>query len=232
MIGSIPPLPQPIKGIPMDNLAILADRVHQSFEARTRARDEALSQARTLTRHCAHAIRAIHRSEESLAAEHLAAARDIVAALKRDLAVYPDLFFAGYTQDAIKEFAEASITTALILNQPLPMPEDLGVEYATYLNGLAETTGELRRRCLDILRTGYSDEAERLLAHMDDIYGLLVTLDFPDAITSGLRRHTDLVRGIVERTRGDMTLALREQRLQQAINEAMARLPENGQLGT
>jgi translin len=212
----------------MDNLAVLADRVHQSFEARTRARDEALSQARTLTRHCAHAIRAIHRSEKDLAAEHLSSARELVAGLKRDLAGYPDLFYAGYTQDAIKEFAEASITTALILNQALPMPEDLGVEYNTYLNGLAETTGELRRRCLDILRTGYSDEAERLLAHMDDIYGLLVTLDFPDAITSGLRRHTDLVRGIVERTRGDMTLALREQRLQQAINEAMARLAENG----
>jgi translin len=214
----------------MDNLPLLADRVHQAFEARTRARDEALSQARTLTRHCAHAIRAIHRSEQDLAAEHLTAARELVAALKRDLAAYPDLFYAGYTQDAIKEFAEASITTALIRNQPLPMPEDLGMEYATYLNGLAETPGELRRRCLDILRTGYSDEAERLLSHMDDIYGLLVTLDFPDAITSGLRRHTDLVRGIVERTRGDMTLALREQRLQQAINEAMARLTENGQI--
>jgi len=211
----------------MDNLSLLADRVHQAFEARTHARDEALSQARILTRHCAHAIRAIHRGEQDVTADHLNSAREMVAALKRDLAVYPDLFYAGYTQDAIKEFAEASITTALILNQPLPMPEDLGVEYNTYLNGLAETTGELRRRCLDILRHGYSDEAERLLAHMDDIYGLLVTLDYPDAITSNLRRHTDLTRGIVERTRGDMTLALREQRLQQAIAEALARLPES-----
>jgi translin len=216
----------------MENqLSQLADRVHQVFEARTRARDEALSQARVLTRHCAHAIRAIHRSEEDVAAEHLKAAAEIVAALKSNLAGFPELFYAGYTQDAIKEFAEASITTALIRNQPMPMPEELGIETATYLNGLAETTGELRRRCLDILRHGYSDEAERLLAHMDDIYGLLVTLDFPDAVTYNLRRHTDLVRGIVERTRGDMTLALREQRLQQAISEFMARLPENGQPG-
>ncbi len=210
----------------MDNLTLLSDRVHQAFEARTRARDEALMQARTLTRHCAHAIRAIHRSEEDLAAEHLTAAGGIVAALKRELATYPELFYAGYTQDAIKEFAEASITCALILNRELPLPEDLGVEYATYLNGLAETVGELRRRCLDILRHGYSGEAERLLGHMDEIYALLVTLDFPDAITSNLRRHTDLVRGIVERTRGDMTLAYREQRLQEVIAEALARLPE------
>lgn len=209
----------------MDNLPLISDRVHQSFEVRTRARDEALAQARILTRHSAHAIRAIHRSEQDLATEHLQAARTIVTGLKQDLAKYPDLYYAGYTQDAIKEFCEASITCALILNRPLPMPEELGVEYPTYLNGLAETTGELRRRCLDILRHGYSEEAERLLACMDDIYALLVTLDYPDAVTSNLRRHTDLVRGIVERTRGDMTLALREQRLQTAIADALSRLP-------
>ena len=98
------------------------------------------------------------------------------------------------------------------------------MEYATYLNGLAEVTGELRRRCLDILRQGYSQEAERLLACMDDIYNLLVTIDYPDAITHGLRRQTDLVRGIVERTRGDLTLSLREERLKQALDNAVARL--------
>ena len=212
----------------MDKLPLLADQIHQAFEIRTRARDQALSRARTLTRHCAHAIRAIHRDEEDLAAEQLAAARAIVASLKEDLDEFPDLFYAGYTQDAIKEFAEASITCALILNDELPTPEELGTEYATYLNGLAEAVGEMRRRCLDILRHGYSEEAERLLAYMDDIYAVLVTMDYPDAITSNLRRHTDLVRGIVERTRGDMTLALRENRMVQAISEALARLPENG----
>lgn len=215
----------------MDKLPLLADQIHQAFEIRTRARDQALSQARTLTRHCAHAIRAIHRDEKDLANEQLTAGRAIVAALKRDLGEYPELFYAGYTQDAIKEFAEASITCALILNQELPTPEDLGTEYATYLNGLAETVGELRRRCLDILRHGYSGEAERLLACMDDIYAVLVTMDYPDAVTSNLRRHTDLVRGMVERTRGDMTLALREDRMVQAISDALARLPDNGAPG-
>ena len=155
-------------------------------------------------------------SEQTLAQEHLAEARELVQALQAELPSFPDLYYAGYTQDAIKEFAEASITCALIENQPLPTPEELGVEYATYLNGLAEATGELRRRCLDILRQGYSQEAERLLGCMDDIYGVLVTLDYPDAITNGLRRQTDLVRGIVERTRGDLTISLREQHLQQA----------------
>jgi translin len=213
----------------MDSLPQISDRVHQNFEARTRARDNALAQARTVTRHASHAIRAIHRSEVEAAAEHLSQARGLVDALKTDLATYPDLFFAGYTQDAIKEFCEASITCALIQNQPLPQPEALGVEYATYLNGLAETTGELRRRCLDILRHGYSDEAERLLGCMDEIYALLVTLDYPDAVTYNLRRHTDLVRGIVERTRGDLTTALREQKLQNALSDALKRLPNSGE---
>jgi len=113
----------------------------------------------------------------------------------------------------------------LILNQPLPQPDELDVEYATYLNGLAEVTGELRRHCMDILRQGYSDEAERLLACMDDIYDVLVTLDYPDAITNGLRRQTDVVRGIVERTRADLTLSLREQDLKAAMDELRTQLP-------
>ncbi len=211
----------------MDNFDIISERLRQSLEARTRARDQALAQTRLLTRHAAHAIRAIHRQEYDQAGQHLDEARQLAAALRKDLAIYPDLFYAGYTQDALKEFAEASITCALIENRPLPTPEELDLEPATYLNGLAETTGELRRRCLDLLRQGYSQEVERLLACMDDIYGELVTMDFPDAITSGLRRQTDLVRGIVERTRGDLTISLREQHLEQALARLEAQLPHD-----
>lgn len=214
----------------MDLFAELSEQVHAAFEARNKARDQALVQARALTRHAAQTIRAIHRSENSLAHEHLREARGLVDALKNDLAAYPDLFFAGYTQDAIKEYAEASVTVALIENQPLPMPDALGIEYATYLNGLAEVTGELRRKTLDMLRLGYSPEAERLLGCMDEIYALLITVDYPDAITNGLRRQTDLVRGIVERTRGDMTISLRDQRLREAMQSLAARLPDVGEL--
>jgi translin len=209
----------------MENFPQLSEQIRQDFEARTVARDQALMQARHLTRYSAHTIRAIHRSETESAAENLAMARGLVETLKKDLEAFPDLFAAGYTQDAIKEYAEASITMALILNQPLPMPGDLGIAMATYTNGLAETTGELRRRCMDLLRKGYSNEAERLLGCMDEIYSLLVTLDYPDAITNGLRRHTDLVRGIVERTRADLTISLREHELKQSMDALMKRLP-------
>jgi len=201
----------------MQNLDTIAEHIRQSFETRTVARDQALARARLLTRHCANAIRAIHRNEPEHAREHLSQAKQITEAIHADLADYPDLYYAGYTQDALKEYAEANTVFAMVYDQPLPGPDDLGLEGATYLQGLAESAGELRRRCLDILRDGHSEEAERLLSDMDDIYAVLVTMDYPDAITGGLRRLTDIVRGINERTRGDMTLSVRQEHLEQSL---------------
>jgi translin len=208
----------------MHKLEDIAERIRQDFEARTHARDQALSQTRTLTRHCANAIRAVHRDEYTTVDQDLAAARELIDSLLSDLIDYPDLFYAGYTQDALKEYAEASIVYALVANRHLPTPEEIGLESAPYLKGLAEAAGELRRRCLDILRHGYSDEAERLLGFMDDIYATLVTMDYPDAITGGLRRLTDIVRSVNERTRGDMTISLRQEHLEESLKRLESRL--------
>jgi translin len=201
----------------MENLENIIEEIHHSFDVRTKARDQALKQARMLTRFSANAIRAVHRNEFDSAQDQLTNADELVKSLKENLAEYPDLYFAGYTQDAMKEFAEASITFALINNESLPSPEELGLEHNTYLKGLAEAAGELRRKCLDILRHGHSIEAEKLLGHMDDIYSVLVTIDYPDAITGGLRRLTDIVRGVTERTRGDLTLSSRQERLEKRL---------------
>jgi translin len=201
----------------MHKLESISDRIRQNFETRSHARDQALAQARQLTRACALAIRAVHRDEAQVMDEHLAEAGSLADKLRQELAGHPDLFHAGYTQDALKEFVEANVTCALIQNKALPTPEELGVADATYLNGLAEVVGELRRRTLDILRHGYSKEAERLLETMDEIYSVLVTMDFPDAITNGLRRQTDLARSIIEKTRGDITFSLRGEHLEQAL---------------
>jgi translin len=163
---------------------------------------------------------------------HLQEARQLADTLRDSLAEHPDLFYAGYTQDALKEFVEANVTCALIRNEPLLTPEELVVEPSTYLNGLAEVVGELRRRSLDILRHGYSPEVERLLGIMDEIFSVMVTMDYPDAITNGLRRQTDLARGIIEKTRGDITFSLRGEHLTQAISQLSAQLnsdPLNGQ---
>lgn len=208
----------------MNRLDTIAEHIHQDFEARTIARDRALAQARTLTRHCANAIRAVHRDEHDLAQKQLDEANHLAEALRADLAEFPALYYAGYTQDALKELAEASIVYTLVTDKPLPTPQELGIEDATYLNGLAEATGELRRRCLDILRHGYSQEAERLLSHIDDIYAVLITMDYPDAITGGLRRLTDIVRSVTERTRGDLTLSLRQEHLEQTMRRLESRL--------
>lgn len=201
----------------MHKLESIADRIRQTFDVRTSKRDDALKQTRQLTRACSLAIRAVHRDDMEAMEANLAEAQRLADKLRHELKDHPDLFYAGYTQDSFKEFVEANVTCALILNQPLQTPEELVVEDATYLNGLAEVVGELRRRTLDILRSGYSEEAERLLGYMDEIYSVLVTMDYPDAITGGLRRQTDLARSIIEKTRGDLTFSLRGQHLAEAI---------------
>jgi len=202
----------------MHKLEKIAEQIRQNFEIRTDIRDEALKQTRQLTRACSLAIRAVHRNDIEVMEENLAEAQKLADEIRNNLKDHPDLQYAGYTQDSLKEFVEANITCSLVQNQALHTPEELCVEYATYLNGLAEVVGELRRRILDILRTGYSQEAERLLNYMDDIYSILVTMDYPDAITHGLRRQTDTVRNLVEKTRGDVTFSLRGEDLTQAIN--------------
>ena len=208
----------------MHKLESIADRIRQNFDVRTAKRDQALTQARQLTRACSLSIRAVHRDDEEAMDANLAEAQRLADKLRDDLKEHPDLFYAGYTQDSLKEFVEANVTCALIQNQPLQTPEELGVQDATYLNGLAEVVGELRRRTLDILRSGYSQEAERLLGHMDEIYSVLVTIDYPDAITNGLRRQTDLARGIIEKTRGDVTFSLRGEHLTEAIRKLSSQL--------
>ena len=206
----------------MDKLEKIAEQIRQTFDSLTVARDQALTNARALTRACALSIRAVHRDDTDVMQEHLSEARQLAVTLRTSLVDYPALYFAGYTQDSLKEFAEASITCALIRHEPLPTPEELDLPPQTYLNGLAESVGEMRRRCLDMLRQDNSSEAERLLGHMDDIYSILVTMDYPDAITNGLRRQTDIIRAIIERTRGDVTFSLRGERLEHSI----ARLSE------
>jgi translin len=210
----------------MVDIEKLADQIRDSFERKNTIRDQALAQSRVLTRHAAHAIRAIHREDAETAREHLAEADQLATSIRESLAGDPDLYFSGYAQDALKEYCEAHVTVAAILNQEWPSPEDLQVEYATYLNGLSEVVGELRRRIMDIIRDGHSPEVERLMNVMDDIYAQLVTMDFPDALTYGLRRRTDIARSIIERTQADITISYRQQELEKTILNLSAQLSE------
>lgn len=204
----------------------IAAEVRGRFEELNSAREAALRQSRELTRQCSQCIRAIHRREWDDVQAQLDDINNAAAALTAAVADYPELYHSGYTQDALKEVVEAYCTYAIIREEPLPTRHALEVGAATYLKGLAEAATELRRFILDILRQSdqHTDEAERLLEWMDTVYGVLITFDFPDALTHGLRRQTDIVRGVLERTRGDLTNSLRQQQLQQALAQFEARL--------
>lgn len=209
--------------------AISAD-IRAAFVAKNAARDTAIAKSRELIRYCAEAIRAVHRREWELAGEKLATAKTAADDLRGGVADYPDLFHAGYIQDALKEVVEAFATFAIVRGEPLPTPTDLSVTDSAYINGLAEAATELRRFILDILRREDGSEpaalaeAERLLQWMDTIYDQLVTFDFPDAITGDLRRRTDIVRGVLERTRGDLTTTIQQGRLQKALAQVKHQL--------
>lgn len=204
------------------NLNALLSACRAELDATYQAREVALTHGRALTRTCANAIRALHRGEKEAAREALNAAQKEVRRITDALSAYPNLLFAGYVQDAHKELAEAETLLALIDGTALPAPSSLGVEIPAYLNGLAEAASEGRRYALDSLRRGNMDEAQRMLGQMDDILSALTTLDYPDAVTGGLRRTCDALRAVVERTRGDVTIAVMQQRLLTALqgNEA------------
>jgi translin len=144
-------------------------------------------------------------------------ADQIAAEMKGTLETYPDLYYAGYTQDALKEWVEARLTLVFLGGGELPSSSEIEVPYSTYLNGLCEAASELRRRCLDLMRRERMAEAEALLATMDAVYEILMAFGYPDAITGGLRRRVDRLRAVLERTRGDLTNSLQMQRLLEAM---------------
>lgn len=205
-------------------LDLLAERMRAAFDAKNAAREALLSLSREMIRASANTIRAVHRGEFDGARALLATARAANDRLRRTVAEHPDLAGAGYVHDGQKELAEAAVTLALVAGEPLPEPESLPVEFAAYLNGMGEAVGELRRHVLDVIRGGEMERAEAVLQRMDDIYCALVTFDYPDALTGGLRRTTDSVRGILEKTRGDLTTALRQEQLRATIADALERL--------
>jgi translin len=192
------------------------------LDATNAAREVGLAACRRTIRACGNSIRAVHRGERDvagrLADEAGAALREAQDALRS----YPALVSSGPLSDAEKEYAEARLVAALIGGSALPSPDALGVSVAAWLNGLAEAASELRRQLLDRLRAGDLSRGEELLGDMDDIYALLVTIDYPDAITGGLRRTTDALRAVLERTRGDLTVTLLQTRLQRAIEAGLA----------
>ncbi len=207
-----------------DRLDAVVDSVRAGLQAKYAARERAIPLCREAIRFSANGIRAVHRGEMEKARDLVASAGRAVGEAAEALAAHSDIYWAGFIHDAQKEFAEASILLAFVSGRGVPAPAEVGVEPAAFLNGLAEAAGELRRHLLDRLREGDVEYCERCLGWMDDIYGQLVTIDFPDAMTGGLRRNTDMVRGVLEKSRGDLTAAVRQRSLERRLGELERRI--------
>lgn len=202
----------------------VSDKIRAEWNERNSARERALTRSREVIRNSALAIRAIHRHDFDRARQMIERAAQGLAEAVDVLQNHGEVLYAGFVQDAAKEYAEASITLALVNDQPMPAPEELNVSAVAYLNGAGEAVGELRRYLLDELRHGTPNALERcetLLQMMEDIYSVLVTMDYPDAITGGLRRTTDMVRGILEKTRGDLTIAMIQSNLYSRLSRIL-----------
>ena len=195
-----------------------SEAIRYRFDDRMHARERALPASRRAIRSCANAIRALHRGEFDVAHRLMDEARAAIDEGLDAVADHPDIRFAGYLQDAQKEYAEARITESIVARTDVPTPKDLDVEDAPYLNGMAEAIGEGRSHVLDLLRVGRVAQGEDVLGVMDDLYAVLVTMDYPDAITGNLRRSTDVARSLIEKTRGDVSVARVSQDLHDALD--------------
>ena len=200
-------------------LSGLSENLSERLDAATSAREKGLAASREAIRFCGNAIRALHRYEYDRASELLAHAEERIESGRAALQDFPDLLHAGFLHDAEKELAEGRITYALVREEPFPTPEDVGVGPSAFLKGMAESIGELRRHLLDLMRQGDLKRCERLLQAMDDMYFVLVSMDYPDGVTHGLRRLTDVARSIIERTRGDFTTSSIQSSLRQALEQ-------------
>jgi len=202
-----------------DSLEKIAEQVRRDFMELDAAREKALPCCREVIRNCSQAIRAVHRQEFEQAVGLLKTARSLLNEAEQTVADYDELNYTGFFRDAQKEYAEGSVLLSVVNGKPVPSPEELGINDAAYLNGLGEAVGELRRYLLDSMRQGDVSRGEELLRVMDDVYSVLVTIDFPDAITGGLRRTTDMVRGVLERTRSDLTILVRQKDLENKLEQ-------------
>jgi translin len=205
---------------PVEELRAIAADLRPCFAAEDEARERALRDCRQVIRYSGDAIRAVHRQDQDKAKQLLGSAHKLVRELSNDLAGHGRLLHSGFVHDAQKELAEGYITLALIAEERLPGPEELGVSNSAYLDGLGEAVGEMRRYILDSLRRDDFSRSEELLSMMEEIYGVLMTMDFPELLAHGLRRTTDSIRAITERTRGDLTVSLRQRALEARLDEA------------
>ncbi len=200
-----------------EDLTRIAAEAIEALTLRHQAREQALAVSREVIRFSANAIRAVHRGDFDDARQLIDRAGQRLQETRHIRDENPEIYYAGFLSDARKEYTEANVTLAVVSRSDIPDPGAIDVDPPAYLNGMAEVIGELRRYILDSLRRDSFEHCEEFMDVMDEIYGILVTIDFPEGVTGGLRRSTDAMRGVLERTRGDLTISLQQRRLEQRL---------------
>lgn len=208
----------------LSRLEDTVERLRGYFDTLDQAREQAYVLSRQVVRASSVSIKHAHRMEMPEAREQLAEARQLTHQMLAAVGATPELRFGGFVHDSEKEYCEAAMTIAALNDEPLPTPEELGVYPVAWINGLAEVVGELRRHVLDLIRMDRTEEAEKHLGNMDSIYHTILSFDYPNAISQGLRGRSDAARGLIERTRGDLTNALRASKLERRMKELEEKL--------
>ena len=196
-----------------------ADEARKHLETIHADREKAYTTSREVVQSSSTTIKAVHRGEFDAAREQVAKTRELCEQMMAAVEASPEIGYSGFVGDAAREYSEAALVLALIADGELPGPKEIGVDYADWLNGLGDTVGELRRHVLDLIRADRAEDAEEYLRMMDEIHQTLMSFDYPQAVTKGLRTRSDQARGAVERTRGDLTNALRQSRLEARMRE-------------
>lgn len=206
----------------------ISARIRENFEVKDSIRENGLKISREIVRECRAATFALHSLDFEKANNNIKAAENSLEKLEVIFKEHADIYYAGYVEHAQQEYSEVSVLRSLMIEEgemkSIPSPDELRVEYAAYLNGLGDVVGELRRHILDLIRRDSFDKAEVFLGIMEDIHATLMDFDYPDAITKGLRRKTDVSRGLIEKTRGDVVNAIRQKKLETAMLNLESRL--------
>lgn len=203
-------------------------RIRNNLELKDRIREEGLKISREIVRECRTASFALHGKNFEKASNSIEAAGKALKKLEARFEGHADIYHAGFVEHAQQEYSEVAVLYSLLKDegkaQNLPSPDELGVEYAAYLNGLGDVVGELRRHILDLIREESFEKAEVFLGVMENIHETIMDFDYPDAITGGLRRKTDVSRSLIEKTRGDVVNAIQQKKLELAMKSLESRL--------
>ena len=202
----------------MKNLEKVVTKIEDGLDEKDQVRELALKSARAITRSAGGILRGLHKGQDGKS--EYSELRKEVSKLSKLLSGHPELAHAGYVENALQEYAEAGIVQSILENGDVPSPQDLGVGDVPYLLGLGDSVGELRRLCLNELKSGKVAKANAFLEMMEDIYSALMRFDYPDAIVP-LRHKQDVARSLLEKTRGEVAVTASTRNLHERIQEVL-----------